>query len=115
MPAANPLSMKTFRPYQPRQRMLLPPALDEWLPRDHPAYFIDEVVDQLDLSAVYAAYRGPRGYPPYDPRMMVKVWFYAYWRGIHSSRKLERALYEDVGFQVLWPCPGLVDTQILGA
>lgn len=92
---------KRFREYNPKQVMALPPSLDEWLPEDHPAYFISEAVDQFDLSAIYADYRERRGQPPYDPRMLVKVWFYACCCGISSSRRVERALHEDVGFRVL--------------
>lgn len=92
---------KRFREYNPKQVMALPPSMDEWLPADHPAYFISETVDQFDLSAIYGSYREGRGQPPYDPRMMVKVWFYACCCGISSSRRLERALHEDVGFRVL--------------
>ena len=95
------MNAKKFRDYQPHQLMILPPALDEWLPEDHPVHFISQVVDQLDLSAIYNDYTERRGQPPYEPRMMVKVWLYAYMRGIRSSRRLERALYEDVGFRVL--------------
>lgn len=65
------------------------------------AYFIDEVVEQLDLSAIYDDYRDSRGQPPYQPKMMVKVLIYAVIKGIHSSRKIETALYEDVGFRFL--------------
>ena len=65
---------KTFRPYDPEQQLLLPVALQEWLPPDHLAYFISDVVDQLDLSAITVRYQGEeRGGPPYHPRMMVKV------------------------------------------
>jgi len=71
------------------------------LPEDHVAYFIDEVVEQLDLSAIYDDYRDSRGQPPYQPKMMVKVLIYAVIKGIHSSRKIETALYEDVGFRFL--------------
>jgi len=95
------MNRKKFRDYQPHQLMILPPALDEWLPEDHPVHFISQVVDQFDLSAIYNDYTERRGQPPYEPRMMVKVWVYAYMRGIRSSRRLERALYEDVGFRVL--------------
>ena len=49
---------KTFRPYDPEQQLLLPAALQEWLPPDHLAYFISEVVDQLDLSAITGRYQG---------------------------------------------------------
>lgn len=81
------MKIKRFRPYEPKQMMLLPPSLDEWLPEDHLAYFISDAVDQMDLSAVYAKYGNPKGYPPYEPRMMVKVWIYAYAVGVRSSRR----------------------------
>ena len=69
---------------------LFPPSPHEWLPKNHPAYFISELVDLLDLSAFYKSYGGLRGQPPYNPVMMVKVWVYALTKSIHSSRKLER-------------------------
>lgn len=93
--------MKKFKPYQPNQTILFPPSPRDWLPEDHVAYFIDEVVEQLDLSAIYDDYRDSRGQPPYQPKMMVKVLIYAVIKGIHSSRKIETALYEDVGFRFL--------------
>ena len=68
---------KTYLPYEPDQQLLLPAALQEWLPDDHLAYFISDVVDQLDMSEVTARYeRERRGVPPYHPRMMVKVLLY---------------------------------------
>ena len=67
---------KTYLPYEPDQQLLLPAALQEWLPDDHLAYFISDVVDQLDMSEVTARYeRERRGGPPYHPRMMVKPTF----------------------------------------
>lgn len=94
--------MKTFRPYQPQQCLLLPPSLDDWLPEDHLARFVSDLVDQLDLSCIYAAYeREERGYPPYEPSMMFKVLVYAYATGVYSSRKIERRLYEDIAFRYL--------------
>jgi transposase len=95
---------KTFRPYQPDQLLMLPPSLQEWLPEDHEAYFLSDVVESLDLSQVYAAYEEERGFPPYHPLLMVKLWLYGQMRGVRSSRKLERATLEDVGFRVL--CAG---------
>ena len=75
---------KTYLPYEPDQQLLLPAALQEWLPDDHLAYFISDVVDQLDMSEVTARYeRERRGGPPYHPRMMVKVLLY----GLRSSRR----------------------------
>ena len=93
---------KTFRSYDPEQQLLLPAALQEWLPEDHLAYFIADVVDQLDLSAITARYQGEdRGGPPYHPRMMVKVLLYGYCTGVASSRRMARRLHEDIAFRVL--------------
>lgn len=93
---------KTFRPYEPDQIILMPASMQDWLPSDHLAYFISDVVDHLDLSAIMERYAGEeRGYPPYHPAMMVKVLLYAYCIGIASSRKIERRLCEDIAFRVL--------------
>ena len=93
---------KVFRPYEPEQMLLMPVALQEWLPPDHLAYFISDVVDQMDLSAIMTRYEEEeRGYPPYHPRMMVKVLLYAYCIGVPSSRKMEKRLHEDIAFRVL--------------
>ena len=95
---------KTFRPYDPDQLLVLPPSLQEWLPAEHLAYFVSDVVEGLDLSAIYASYSEERGYPPYNPTMMTKLWLYGYACGVRSARKLQRASMEDVGFRVL--CAG---------
>ena len=93
---------KTFRPYEPDQIFLMPISMREWLPADHLAYFISDVVESLDLSAITKRYAGEeRGYPPYHPGMMVKVLLYAYCIGVASSRKIEKRLCEDVAFRVL--------------
>src|SRR5713101_3241647 len=93
---------KTFRPYELNQRLLLPPDMREWLPEGHLALFVSDVVDALDLAAIFAAYEGEeRGQPPYHPAMMVKLLVYAYCTGKPSSRKIERATYEDVAYRVL--------------
>lgn len=92
---------KTFRPYEPDQLLLMPVALQEWLPEDHLAYFIADVVDHLDLASITRRYEEERGYPPYHPRMMVKVLVYAYCIGVPSSRRMEKRLHEDIGFRVL--------------
>lgn len=98
----NYISMeKKFKEYQPNQLMLLPPCISDWLPEDHPVHYISEVVEDLDLSAIYQNYRGRRGQPPYEPKMMVKIFIYGVVKGIFSSRKIEKALYEDVGFRIL--------------
>jgi transposase len=93
---------KTFRQYEPDQMLLLPVSLREWLPEEHLAYFISDVVDHLDLSAIMRRYEGEeRGYPPYHPWLMVKVLLYAYCMGIPSSRRIQRCLHEDIAFRVL--------------
>ena len=93
---------KSYRPYFPEQDFLLPPSLREWLPEDHLAYFVSDLIDQLDLSAIESHYeREERGYPPYHPRMMSKVLIYGYCVGVFSSRRLEKRLVEDIGFRVL--------------
>lgn len=93
---------KTYRPYVPEQDLLLPPNLREWLPEDHLAYFVSDLIDQLDLSAITAVYEDEeRGYPPYHPLMLTKVLVYAYCVGVFSSRKIQRRLNEDVAFRVL--------------
>jgi transposase len=93
---------KTYRPYVPEQDLLLPPSLRDWLPEDHLVYFVSDVVDALDLSAITTVYEDEeRGYPPYHPVMLTKVLVYAYCVGIFSSRRIQRRLAEDVGFRVL--------------
>ncbi len=74
--------MKRFKAYEPEQGYLLPPSVAEWLPSDHLVYFLSEVVDSLDLTAIYSSYADGVGQPPYPPRMMVQVWLYGYCRGI---------------------------------
>src|SRR5579863_742774 len=93
---------KTFRSYLPEQDLLLPPSLRDWLPEDHLAFFVSDLVDHLDLSAITAVYEDEeRGYPPYHPVMMTKVLVYAYCVGVFSSRRIQRRLSEDVGFRVV--------------
>ncbi|MQA76653.1 MAG: IS5/IS1182 family transposase, partial [Solirubrobacterales bacterium] len=91
-----------FRRFDPDQQFLLPPSLDEWLPAEHLARFVAELVDEhLDLSRVLAAFTEGRGAPPYDPRLMLRVLLYGYCTGVRSSRKLEAACTEVVAFRWL--------------
>jgi transposase len=93
---------KSYRPYYPDEELLLPPSLRDWLPERHLAYFVSDVVDNLDLSAMDAVYGNEkRGQPPYDPLMMTKVLVYGYCVGVFSSRRIERRLVEDIAFRVL--------------
>ena len=93
---------KPYRTYLPEQDLLLPPSLREWLPDDHLVYFVSDVVDQLNLSAIESVYEeDDRGQPPYHPRMMTKILLYGYCVGVFSSRKIQKHLVEDVAFRVL--------------
>ncbi len=94
---------KRFRPFEPDAVMLVPPSLDEWLPQNHLARFIAEIVEtSLDLDRFYSSYRKVKGQPPYDPRLMVRVLLYGYCVGVRSSRELERACVDVVAFR--WLC-----------
>jgi transposase len=93
---------KGYRPYLPDQDLLLPPSLREWVPEDHLVYFVSDVVDQLNLSAIHAVYgEEKRGQPPYDPRLMTKLLVYGYCTGVFSSRRIAKRLQEDIPFKVL--------------
>jgi len=89
--------MKMFREYSQGQMFLLPPSLDEFVPENHEARIINDVVDTMDLSPLLARYEGG-GAPAYHPAMMLKVIIYAYSRGIYSSRSITRELKEDTAF-----------------
>ena len=93
---------KRYRPYEPEQGLLWAPSLRDWLPEDHLAYFVSDLVEDLDLSAIYAQYEGDlRGQPPYEPRMMTKLSVYGYCVGVYSARKIQQRILEDIAFRVL--------------
>jgi transposase len=92
---------KTFRPYDLSQLLLLPPDLRQWLPPDHLALYVSDIVEQLDLSAILDAYEEGRGQPPYHPQLMVKLLIYGYCVGKMSARKIEKATYDEIAFRVL--------------
>jgi transposase len=93
--------MKTFRPYEPDQMLLMPPSLGDWVPEDHLARFVSDLADTLDLSAIEDTYTEERGYPPYHPCMMVKVLLYGYCTGTYSSRRIGDKLTDSVAFRFL--------------
>jgi transposase len=95
--------MKTYRPWEPDRTYLLPPSTRDWLPEDHIAAFILDVVDELDLGAIEAPIqeKDPRGEKPYAPQMMVALLLYGYGTGVFSSRKLARATWTDLGARVI--------------
>ena len=93
---------KRFRAFDPHQVLLLPPSLDDWLPEDRLARFVADLVDQsLDLSPILAGYTEKRGYPPYHPRLMVRLLIYGYTTGVRSSRAIQRKCVDDVAFRFL--------------
>lgn len=84
------------------QLLLMPPSMAEWLPEDHLAWFVLDVVAELDMSSFLAAYRlDGRGGAAYDPQVMLAVLVYAYCVGERSSRTIEKRLVEDVAFRMI--------------
>jgi len=91
-----------FLPYEPEKPLILPPDMRTWLPQDHLALFISDVVDALDITEITDQYLHlDGGHPAYHPLMMLKLLFYGYCVGIRSSRRIELKTYEDVAFRVL--------------
>jgi transposase len=96
------MTTRTFRSYDPDELWLLPPSPRDWLPEDHLAYFLADLVEALNLQPILATYGGvTRGTAPYHPQLLVKVLLYAYAVGIPASRQIARKLEEDVAFRVL--------------
>jgi transposase len=91
---------KGCRSYLPDQDLLLPPNLHEWVAEEHLVYFVSDVVDQLDLSAIQAVYgeEKPRQ-PPYDRRLITRL-LYRYCTGVFSSRRIQERLREDILFKI---------------
>ena len=82
--------------------MLLAPDIRDWLAAEHPARWVDALVEEgLDLSPIYHEYTEVRGGPPYDPRLIVKILVYGYSHGITSSRALERRCHDDIAYGLL--------------
>jgi len=90
----------TFAEVDRNTLYLLPPSIQDWLPKDHLARFVVDIVEQLDLRSLKASYSG-RGSQPYNPEMLVALLFYGYSTGVFSSRKLERSTYDSVAFRYI--------------
>ena len=98
-----------FKECNREQMYLMPPSLKEWLPEGHLCYFLLELVEQMDLKEIIHYYtfndkgaaKAASGQPAYDPRMMTSLLLYGYARGVVSSRKVARAVEEDLGFRVI--------------
>lgn len=92
--------MNNFRMVDRTSGFLLPPSVDEWLPEQHLARFVVEVVEGLDLRAMSGSYRGS-GSASYHPKVLLAVLIYGYATGVFSSRKLERATYDSVALRFI--------------
>ena len=90
-----------FRPLDRETPMFLPPSIQEWLPEQHLARFVVEIVEQLELSEITGRYAGSGGQRAYHPAMLVALLFYGYATGVFSSRKLEQATYDSVAFRYI--------------
>lgn len=93
---------KTFRAWEPEQRWLLPPAVQEFVPPGHLAHFVRELVrEELDLSAIVAVYDEERGQPPYHPVMMTALLLYAYSQGVYASRRIAQGCEQRLDFMAV--------------
>ena len=92
--------MANFRPIDRTTPYLLPPSVDDWLPKDHLARFVVDVVDQLDLSALSRQYRAG-GSPAYHPSVMLGLLIYGYATGVYASRRIETATHESIAFRYI--------------
>ena len=92
--------MSHFRTCDRATAYLLPPSVDEWLPEDHLARFVVEIVDQLDLSNMTRAYRGA-GSAAYPPAMLLALLIYGYATGTYSSRRIEAATHDSLAFRYI--------------
>ena len=92
--------MTNFRPVDRATPFLLPPSVADWLPKDHLARFVVDIVDQLDLSALTRRYRGT-GSAAYHPTVMLGLLIYGYATGVYSSRRIEVATYESIAFRYI--------------
>jgi len=90
--------MSRFVPVDRDTAYLLPPSVDEWLPSDHLARFVVEVIERLDLDELVKQYAG-RGSAAHHPAVLLGLLIYGYANGVHSSRKIERATYDSVAFR----------------
>ncbi|MCX7423615.1 MAG: transposase, partial [Planctomycetia bacterium] len=96
------MSEKTYRAWQPDQAWLLPLSPQDWLPEGHLVYFLMDAVRELDIGAITAhCERELRGYPPFDPRMMLTLLIFGYATGTRSSRKIMQRCEQDVVCRVI--------------
>ena len=92
--------MSHFRQSDRETQYLLPPSLDEWLPKDHLARFVVDTVEQLDLSGLTRQYRGA-GSAAYHPAVLLALLIYGYATGTFGSRRIEQATHDSLAFRFI--------------
>src|SRR5258708_30797190 len=93
---------KDFRPWKIDEAQLLPPRVQDYVPKDHLSRLVVALVrEELDLSAISGSYRSALGQPPFDPRLMTAVLLHGYASGIYSSRRIARAAVERADFMMI--------------
>ena len=92
--------MANFRAIDRATPFLLPPSVEDWLPKDHLARFVVDIVDQLDLSELTRQYRGT-GSAAYHPAVMLGLLIYGYATGVYASRRIEAATHESIAFRYI--------------
>ena len=93
---------KDFRPWKIDEAQLLPPSVQDYVPKDHLSRFVVSLVrESLDLSAIAAAYRSPLGQPPFHVEMMTALLLHAYASGIYASRRIAKATTERADFMMI--------------
>jgi transposase len=93
---------KDFRPWKIDEAQLLPPSVQDYVPKDHLSRLIVVLVrEELDLSAIAGSYRSVLGQPPFDPRLMTALLLHAYASGLYSSRRIAKAALERADFMMI--------------
>jgi transposase len=93
---------KHFRPWKIDESQLLPPSVQDYVPKEHLSRLIVALVrEELDLSAMSGSYRSGLGQPPFDPRMMTALLLHGYASGLYSSRRIARAAVERADFMMI--------------
>ncbi|MGY4290148.1 transposase [Bradyrhizobium sp. LM2.7] len=93
---------KDFRLWKIDEAQLLPPRVQDYVPKDHLSRLVVALVrEELDLSAISGSYRSALGQPPFDPRLMTAVLLHGYASGIYSSRRIARAAVERADFMMI--------------
>src|SRR6266702_4889430 len=93
---------KDFRPWKIDEAQLLPPSVQDYVPKDHLSRLVVALVrEELDLSAIGSSYRSVLGQPPFDPRLMTALLLHGYASGVYSSRRIAKAAVERADFRMI--------------